>query len=232
MIDGELFALRETAKQKPGFLDITMPFLVDVVYCSLSFDSDRIKKEDVLSVLNNNPGSIDPSIIQIINNQKNAFLRINQMVKDNITMTENELKDLHQLMMEGFSDVGGLYRNVDISLSYSAHTPPSYIKVYDRMHKYFDHTLSEPTESLFEHIAYAHLQLAKIHPFLDGNGRLARLILNYHLMRNGFLPVLITKEKRREYFEYLEEFKVNKNITPFIEYLQSLEKEALVKFIG
>ena len=57
-------------------------------------------------------------------------------------------------------------------------------------------------------------------------------ILNYHLMRNGFLPVLITKEKRREYFEYLEEFKVNKNITPFIEYLQSLEKEALVKFIG
>lgn len=232
MIDGELFALRESAKTKPGFLDITLPFLVDIVYCSLSFDSDRIKKEDVLNVLNNNPGSIDPSIIQIINNQKNAFLRVTQMVKDNITMTENNLKDLHQLMMEGFSDVGGLYRNVDISLSYSAHTPPSYIKVYDRMRKYFDHTLSEEKDNLFDYISYAHLQLAKIHPFLDGNGRLARLILNYHLMRNGFLPVLITKETRREYFEYLEEFKVNKNILPFVEYLQKLEKEALVKFIG
>ncbi len=232
MIDGELFALRDAAKAKLGFLEITQSFLVDLVYCSLSFDSDRIKKEEVVQVLSNKTDTIDPSMIQIINNQKNAFLRVIQMAKENILMDENQLKDLHQILMEGFSEVGGLYRNVDISLSYSAHTPPSYIKVYDRMKKYFDYMATEPTQDVFEYISYCHLQLAKIHPFLDGNGRLARLVLNYHLVRKGFLPVLITTDRRREYFQYLEEFKVNKNILPFVEFLKTLEQERLNHFLA
>ncbi|MFA6627039.1 MAG: Fic family protein [Bacilli bacterium] len=232
MIDGELLELRNAAKAKPGFLEITTSLLVDLVYCSLSFDSDRIKKEDVVQVLTTKTDTIDPSMIQIVNNQKNAFLRAITMAQENIPMDENQLKDLHQIMMEGFSEVGGLYRNVDISLSYSSHTPPSYIKVYDRMNKYFDYTATEPTKDVFEYISYCHLQLAKIHPFLDGNGRLARLILNYHLMRKGFLPILINKDRRREYFENLEEFKVNKNIKPFILYLKALEHEQLTQFLA
>ena len=121
--------------------------------------------------------------------------------------------------MNGIS-LGGLYRNVDISIKGSNHTPPSYLKVYDRMKKYFD-SLLDSTMDIWEKIAFSHLQLAKIHPFLDGNGRLARLVLNYELLLNGFKPVIIYKDKKNEYFDLLEEFKVNKNINPFIDFLKS-----------
>ncbi len=229
MIDGELFALQEEAKKKQGYLELTQDDLINLVFCSLSFDSDRITKDDVTNVLQGL--AIDTVKTQIILNQKDALLRSVQLAKDNITLDETQLKDLHQILMRGFSDIGGLYRNVDISLSYSSHTPPSYIKVYDRMKKYFDFTITEPTEDIFEYIAYCHLQLAKIHPFLDGNGRLARLVLNYHLIKKGFLPITISKENRNEYFDHLEEFKVNKNILPFVEYLKKLEINSLNKFL-
>ena len=88
------------------------------------------------------------------------------------------------------------------------------------MKKYFD-SLSDTSIEMWEKIAFSHLQLAKIHPFLDGNGRLARLVLNYELLLNGQKPVIIYKDEKNKYFDLLEEFKVNKNIQPFIEFLKS-----------
>ena len=59
--------------------------------------------------------------------------------------------------------------------------------------------------------AYTHLQIAKVHPFLDGNGRLARLMLNFQLVKAGYLPISLPSKYREQYFNCLEEFKVNKN---------------------
>ena len=88
------------------------------------------------------------------------------------------------------------------------------------MKKYFD-TINQDGVELYEQIAFSHLQLAKIHPFLDGNGRCARLVLNYNLLKNGLKPIIIEASKKDEYFNYLEEFKVNKDITPFINFLKN-----------
>ena len=121
--------------------------------------------------------------------------------------------------------LGGLYRNVDISIKGSNHTPCSHIKVYDRMKKYFD-TLKERELNL-ETIAYSHLQLAKIHPFLDGNGRCARLVMNYYLLKAGYAPVTIPYDMKDEYFACLESFKVDKDIQPFVQFLTKLEASAL-----
>jgi Fic family protein len=136
-----------------------------------------------------------------------------------VELTEDALKDLHQILMNDVNR-GGLYRNVDISIKGSNHTPPSHIKVYDRMKKYFD-TINQDGVELYEQIAFSHLQLAKIHPFLDGNGRCARLVLNYNLLKNGLKPIIIEANKKDEYFNYLEEFKVNKDILPFINFLKN-----------
>lgn len=232
MIDKELLALVNKAKEKENYLQVSHKDLVKLILCSLSFDSERFSEEIIEKVLANNNEGIDEAISQVIHNQNDAFLLSFEMARNNEEMDESKLKDLHQILMRGFSNIGGLYRNVDISLNYSNHTPPSHIKVYDRMKKYFIFTNEGVKGDLFEFIAYSHLQLAKIHPFLDGNGRLARLVLNYQLMKNSFRPVLIPKEKRNQYFDYLEEFKVNKNITPFVNFLKELELEALKSFLA
>ncbi|MDD3191218.1 MAG: Fic family protein [Bacilli bacterium] len=225
MIDGELLKMREAAGKRFSFDALSHDFLIKLVFNSLSFDSDLITEEDVQRFFRGEDLQ-DAQKSMLIRNQRNGFLQVVKMAKENIPMDENNLKDLHQILMDGFSSIGGLYRNVGISLSYSQHTPPSHEKVYDRMHKYFDFCLQEPT-NLWEYISYCHLQLTKIHPFLDGNGRLSRLVLNYHLMRFGFLPVVITAEFKQPYFDSLEEFKVNKNIAPFMALLKELEQKSL-----
>ena len=95
------------------------------------------------------------------------------------------------------------------------------------MAKYFVFMQEGPKGDLWEYISYLHLQLAKIHPFLDGNGRLARLVLNYELMKNGFMPVIITSDERDKYFSALESFKVDKDIKPFMDFLENLEMKSI-----
>ena len=215
------------AKEKFNPTKISDEFLLNLVHSALSFESNDLKKEEVEKVLNNEYVGINSEKTKKIINQKNAFLRIVEMVNKKIDMNENELKDLHEILMDGFNVSGGLYRNVNISVKGSNHTPPSYDKVYDRMKKYFDYVSEGPKNDLLEYISYCHLQLAKIHPFLDGNGRLARLILNYQLMNHGLAPVIITEKERNEYHDALEQFKVMKDIKPFIEFLKNLELKSL-----
>ena len=80
--------------------------------------------------------------------------------------------------------------------------------------------------------AWTHAEFVKIHPFVDGNGRTSRLIMNYQLMRNGFLPVSVNKEDRLEYFNYLEEYAVNGSLSPFIDFVAELEEQQLDEYLS
>lgn len=228
MIDGELLTMRSNVNKNINLLDIPEDFMINQTFNGLSFEYDSITRDEVKKVFHGETDGIDPKNVLLITNHKNAFSHVVKMVKENWQMDEDNLKDLHQILMDSYSDIGGLYRNVDISLKGSNHTPPSHIKVYDRMKKYFNYCLEGPDDDLLKYIAYCHLQLVKIHPFLDGNGRLARLVLNYYLLKYDFMPVIVTYEERHKYFKLLEEFKVNKNIDPFIIFLIELEKRALL----
>lgn len=225
MIDEELFTKRDEALKKVNFLEVPDDFIIDQIFNGLSFESDQISRDEVVAVFNNK--KVDQNKSLLIINHRNTFNKAVEMAVNKTPMTENHLKDLHQLLMDNISNIGGLYRNVDISINGSNHTPPSHIKVYDRMKKYTDYVLAGPQGDIFEYIAYCHLQLAKVHPFLDGNGRLARIILNYHLLSNNLMPVYVKYEERKHYFSLLETFKVNKDIKPFIEFLKTLENRSL-----
>lgn len=74
-------------------------------------------------------------------------------------------------------------------------------------------------------------EFVRINPFIDGNGRTSRLIMNYQLMVNGFLPVSINKEDRLEYYNTLEEYVVNGNLKPFVDMVPVLEDKQLDSYI-
>lgn len=198
--------------------NVSDDFVIELIYNSLGFEHNYVSLDEVKDVLAGRKEEVDEKKVNLIVNHYQAFDFILNLVITKQKFDENTLKDLHQVLM-GKDAHGGLYRNVDISIRGSNHTPPGHIKVYDRMKKYFL-TLEQYEGDTLEMIAYGHLQLAKIHPFLDGNGRCARLVLNYFLMINGYKPIIVYLNESKTYFNALEEFKVNKNIQPFVEYLE------------
>ena len=198
---------------------ISNDFLIDFISNSISLDTALVSKEDVKNILDGNTANINEKVVLLVNNYLDGFLYGVTLATKNDILTENDLKDIHEKVVNGFSN-GGLYRNVDISIKGSNHTPPSFIKVYDRMKKYFD-TINSEDLDVYYRIAFSHLQLMKVHPFLDGNGRLARIVLNCVLLHFSLKPIIIHLDEKEHYFNMLEEFKVNKNIEPFIEFIKA-----------
>lgn len=125
-------------------------------------------------------------------------------------ITEEFIKDIHQMILDEIMP-GGLYRQVNVGLKGSIHQPPDYVKVYDRMKKLINYLDFEFKGDAIEKAAYVHLSIAKIHPFLDGNGRLGRLLMNYCLLIDGYLPISIDEKVKIEYFESLDSFKLEKS---------------------
>ena len=159
----ELQVALEEAKAKGSLTEISEEFLLNLVHSALSFDDNDLKIEDVKNVLAGQYVGVNSEKVRRITNQKNAFLRIVKMAEEGIALTEDELKDLHQILMEGFNIPGGLYRNVDISVKGSNHTPPSYVKVYDRMEKYINFIAEGPKDDVLEYISYLLPSKAKNH---------------------------------------------------------------------
>ena len=159
---------------------------------------------------------------EILNHLK-AFEFVKQQAKTNQPFNEEIMKDIHEILVEGIFQ-GGVYRNVNINIFGATHQPPDYVKVYDRMNRFF-RDIETFEGNAIEKATYAHASIAKIHPFVDANGRLAKLVLNYFLMIEGYLPISIPLNLREAYIANLEIFKTEKELKPLGEYF----KELLIK---
>ena len=78
--------------------------------------------------------------------------------------------------------------------------------------------------------SWLHAEFVKIHPFPDGNGRTARLLLNFALMENAYLPIIIPTENRAIYYEALDNYAVSGELNPFIEIVYEQEERELRKY--
>ena len=94
---------------------------------------------------------------------------------------------------------------------------------------YYIYNYNHDEQDIFTKIAKYHIEFEKIHPFEDGNGRTGRLLLNYELLKNNIPPIVINKEDRVKYFEFLR----NNDIIGLSKWLKDLsvqEKERIKKF--
>lgn len=199
---------------------------------SSTIEGESVTFAQVIQIIKGINVNVDSVLTRKIYNNYQAFLKVSEKAETKEPLTEDFFKDIHEMIQNGLTP-GGIYRNVNIKIKGSEHTPCDYLKVYDRMGKFF-YDIENYQGSDIELAAYTHLQIAKVHPFLDGNGRVARLMMNYQLISHGYLPVSIPVKHKNEYFETLEEFKVNKNEKPFIEMLEKLlnkEYDRLIEVI-
>lgn len=203
------------------------------IYESTSFDNGNFSYEDVCFLLEDHSRMFpdkDEHVRKAIINNYHAMVQVHRLVQNQEQITESIVKDLHQALVEGIIP-GGMYRTRDLFILGARHVPPSYLKIFDKMANYFYELQSGKYQGLLK-AAYAHLEILKIYPFMDANGRIARLLLNYQLELDGYLPVSITKGLRDEYFRTIDEYKINKNIEPFTEFLAELELKRIQEFLA
>ena len=147
------------------------------------------------------------------------------------SLDENIVKDLHAILTENII-VGGIYRNEEVRISGAGFTPPAGNEMYMQIKNFYeDLKIKEKELNPIELAAWTHAEFVRIHPFVDGNGRTSRLIMNYQLLLNGYLPVSVAKENRLDYYNALEQYAVNGNLKTFADFVAELEEVQLDEYI-
>jgi len=117
------------------------------------------------------------------------------------------------------TDLAG-YRNHPVYIRRSMHVPPNYQAVRELIPTFFD--LLQNEEEPAVRVVLGHYFFVYIHPYMDGNGRMGRFLMNVMLASGGYSWMVVPVEQRAEYMAALEEASVNQNIIPFAEFLAEL----------
>ena len=165
-------------------------------------------------------------LYEVTNNQK-AYSLIKSRLEEGAALDEELIKDIHQVVMENILD-GGLYRSYNVRITGAGFTPPEWTEVRNNM-KWFiaDFEAKKSDLNSIELASYVHAEFVRIHPFQDGNGRTARLLLNFMLMKAGYQPVIIEAKDRPIYYESLNDFAVTGNLENFYNLILDKEKNVL-----
>jgi len=152
-------------------------------------------------------------------NHKEAILYLEKLIDKDAALTERDIRSIHQLVLKEIdNDNAGRYRTENIIISGATHIPPDYVLVRDQMEQLIV-SLNGWAKKYHPLVVAAllHGEFVKIHPFVDGNGRTARLLMNFIAMKNGFPPLVIKKEQRFEYYDALDIAHTKKDYTAFVD---------------
>ena len=173
--------------------------------------------------------------LEAINHQE-AIGFIKDLMNKNNSLNERDLLSIHNLILRGIiPEDAGRYRKVQVMIQGSSHMPPQPLMIPQEMEEYFVwHEINKNKLHPIILAAEMHERLATIHPFIDGNGRTSRLIMNLILMQKGY-PIANIKgdyETRMQYHQSLEIAQTQKNKEDFFLFIAQKEKECLERYIS
>lgn len=169
--------------------------------------------------------------LEVINHEQ-AILFLDDLIKDKEPLTEWNIKNIHQLVLKEIDDDNaGKYRTENVRIKGANHIPPDYLIIPELMENLILNSKSWDKYHPIIKAALLHGELVKIHPFVDGNGRTSRLVMNLSLMNSGYVPVIIKKDKRLEYYNVLDKAHTTGNYTDFVKLVTELESEMLNKYL-
>ena len=200
----------DRAGEMPGELvrNLREWFRVELTYTSNALEGNTLTRRETAMVVEKGITVGGKSLVEHLEatNHARAFDWIDEQSRKPLKkFTENDLLHLHKNILCGIDDQNaGFYRNVPVRLSGSRTVLPNPRKVPDLISVFHQWLKSEQGFHPVDLAAEAHYRLVTIHPFIDGNGRTARLLMNLILMCNGYPPAIIRKSERGKYLDTLE----------------------------
>lgn len=168
-------------------------------------------------------------------NHKEAILFVEDIVQQRTEFSEYILKQIHALVLHSIDrDNAGQYRKVPVMIAGSKHVPPQPYLLQSLMEDYFIfyHTYKDKLHTVVL-AAEMHERLVTIHPFIDGNGRTSRLIMNLILLQKGYPLAIIAGdyESRMAYYDALEKVQREPDKASFMGFIAEIVREGLIRYI-
>lgn len=196
----------------------------ELAYTSNAIEGNTLTRKETELVIEEHLTSSSKPLVyyqEAVNHSK-AFEYIIELVKANAKVNEKEILNLHKLILLGINnDEAGFYRNCMVRISGSRVILPNPVKVPKLMEEFCswlnEQDITNPITAIL-----AHLKFVSIHPFVDGNGRCARLLMNCLLLQAGFAPIIIQPRDRKKYLNAIEQAQLTQKEDSYINYMTSL----------
>lgn len=143
---------------------------------------------------------------------KDAFDYVCELVKDNTPISESIIKQIHFLVLADKKDDRGVYRRVPVRIMGAKHEPVQPYLIQPKMEQLLA-DFTESKEHIVTKLARFHIEFEAIHPFIDGNGRCGRLLVNLELMKAGYPPIDIKFTDRIAYYKAFDAYHEKNDIS-------------------
>ncbi|MCL2183602.1 MAG: Fic family protein [Chitinispirillia bacterium] len=165
---------------------------------------------------------------------RDAFEYIASIAGAGAGLTELDIKGIHSLVLMNDAANKGVYRRLPVAIMGASHTPPQPYLVPVQMEELIaGYPDMKGRMHIIEAVAEFHLRFEGIHPFIDGNGRVGRLIINLELMRAGLLPIDIKFAGRGKYYDcFGSYYGSGQSAGPMVRLIAEYETERLERYIG
>ena len=209
-------------------------FLIEFTYNSNAIEGNTLTLRETALILNQGITIGEKPLkdhLEVIGH-KDAYFYVEDLVKQKIPLSEKIIKEIHSMVLMDKPQDKGLYRSVPVRIMGAVHTPPEPWAVPIQMEQLMAEYESWNDDlHLIERAALFHLKFEGIHPFIDGNGRTGRLLLNLELMKEGYPAINVKFADRRKYYECFTAYdQSGGNPKAMVELVREYVEEAINKY--
>ena len=182
-------------------------FLVEYTYNSNAIEGNTLTLQETARVLEGITIDKKPlkDHLEAIGH-RDAFLYVEELIKNKVPFSERIIKEIHTLVLMDRPEDRGVYRRIPVRIMGAYHVPPDPVLVPEQMDRLVAEFEGNKKLHPIERAALFHLKFEEIHPFVDGNGRTGRLILNLMLMQAGYPPINVKYSDRKRYYEAFDAY--------------------------
>ena len=208
-------------------------FLVEFTYNSNAIEGNTLTLSETEAVINDNVtigGKPLKDHLEAIGH-KEAYEYMLQLADSKKPFSEKIIKEIHSLILADKQEDRGVYRRIPVRISGALHEPPQPYMISPLMEKLIVEYKNMQDLHTIERAALFHLKFESIHPFIDGNGRCGRFLLNFDLIKNGYPNINIKFTDRQKYYDCFIDYHMHNSRSQMTNLIAVYVEEMLDKYL-